>query len=519
MDPLKNISTRVTPQNEAAPGTVPNSAGGHSFEVDRWGRLRRFLILGTEGGTYYIGEKALTKDAAKNVLDCLDADPQRTVDEIVAVSTEGRAPKQNPAIFALAAAAGHPVAGPIALSRLNEVCRTSTHLFDFTTYVQQFRGWGPALRRSVSDWYLSKDANTLGHQVVKYRQRNGWTHRDILRQAHPKATGPVNDVLRWTVRGEAENLPDIIKAYEAAQSADEKAMVELIREFRLPWEALPSEALRSPAVWSALIPHMGLTALIRNLGRLTANGTLKPLSDLTNEVARRIQDPEALRKARVHPLAILLAEGTYRQGRGQKGSLTWTPIDQILDALNAAFTNAFAAVEPAGKRTMYAIDVSASMTWTGIAGTPVTPREAAGALALVGVNTEPRVMTCAFDTTFSEVSIPKGATVSSVAKMMDRMHARGTDCALPMIEATNRGLEIDTFVVLTDNETWAGTIHPFQALRQYREKSGIPAKLIVVGMEGNPFTIADPKDPGMLDVVGFDAGAPAFMADFSAGRV
>jgi 60 kDa SS-A/Ro ribonucleoprotein len=43
---------------------------------------------------------------------------------------------------------------------------------------------------------------------------------------------------------------------------------------------------------------------------------------------------------------------------------------------------------------------------------------------------------------------------------------------------------------------------------------GIPARLIVVGMVANGFTIADPDDPGMLDVVGFDTSAPALMADF-----
>jgi 60 kDa SS-A/Ro ribonucleoprotein len=42
--------------------------------------------------------------------------------------------------------------------------------------------------------------------------------------------------------------------------------------------------------------------------------------------------------------------------------------------------------------------------------------------------------------------------------------------------------------------------------------------LIVVGMTANQFTIADPSDPGMLDVVGFDIAAPQVMTDFSAGR-
>ena len=66
----------------------------------------------------------------------------------------------------------------------------------------------------------------------------------------------------------------------------------------------------------------------------------------------------------------------------------------------------------------------------------------------------------------------------------------------------------------TDSETWCGNIHPVQALRKYREKTGIPAKLVVVGMVSNGFSIADPDDGGMLDVVGFDTAAPNVIADF-----
>ena len=53
-----------------------------------------------------------------------------------------------------------------------------------------------------------------------------------------------------------------------------------------------------------------------------------------------------------------------------------------------------------------------------------------------------------------------------------------------------------------------------QALRHYRERTGIAAKLVVVGLVSSGFSIADPADAGMLDVVGFDAAAPAVIADF-----
>ena len=75
--------------------------------------------------------------------------------------------------------------------------------------------------------------------------------------------------------------------------------------------------------------------------------------------------------------------------------------------------------------------------------------------------------------------------------------------------------EVDTFVVYTDSETWTGDVHPVQALRDYRRASGIDARLVVVGMVSSGFSIADPADAGMLDVVGFDMATPALVADFA----
>jgi 60 kDa SS-A/Ro ribonucleoprotein len=61
----------------------------------------------------------------------------------------------------------------------------------------------------------------------------------------------------------------------------------------------------------------------------------------------------------------------------------------------------------------------------------------------------------------------------------------------------------------------------FTRFRRYAniESDGIAAKLIVVGMLSNGFTIADPNDGGMMDVVGFDTATPQVMNDFVRGEM
>ena len=83
---------------------VANNAGGYVFAIDDWARLDRFLVLGSDAPTYYQSARALTRENAKAVLDCLAADAARAIARIVEISVSGRAPKQDPAIFALALA-------------------------------------------------------------------------------------------------------------------------------------------------------------------------------------------------------------------------------------------------------------------------------------------------------------------------------------------------------------------------------------------------------------------------------
>jgi 60 kDa SS-A/Ro ribonucleoprotein len=53
-------------------------------------------------------------------------------------------------------------------------------------YVDGLRGWGRGLRNAAASWYSAKAPEDLVYQSIKYRHRNGWTHCDALRLAHPK---------------------------------------------------------------------------------------------------------------------------------------------------------------------------------------------------------------------------------------------------------------------------------------------------------------------------------------------
>jgi 60 kDa SS-A/Ro ribonucleoprotein len=508
---------------------IANNARGFAYALGPMDRVDRFLILGSEGGTYYTGERELTLENAQNLASLIRERGTDVVERILAISVAGRAPKVSPAIFALAMCAGFgdDATRRIALGRgLQTVCRTGSHLLEFASYIEQFRGWGRGLRSGIRDWYENKPIGELAYQFVKYQSRFGFSHRDLMRLSHPVALEDARRALyAWVVRGTPPPAtPElaIVSAFEEAKAASGAAAAEcvrLVRDAGLPREAVPSAWLREPAVWEELLVTMPMTAAIRNLATMSRVGLLTPKSAATALVIERLRDRERLRKARVHPIALLAALATYRTGHSARGSTTWKPVEAIVTALDEAFYLAFDAVEASGARTLVGVDVSGSMAGGTVAGVPgLAPRVAAAAMLMTHLRSEADVRVMAFSSRFVQLHIDKRDRLHTVMERTNGLPFERTDCALPMLHALDHRLAVDLFVIYTDNETWAGTIHPDEALRHYRERTGIDAKLVTVGMTSTGFTIADPNDAGMLDVVGFDASAPAVIADFARAR-
>ena len=315
----------------------------------------------------------------------------------------------------------------------------------------------------------------------------------------------------------------VLAMHDLHRTDDLKAAIALIKDHNLPREAIPTRLLNRPEVWDAMLPSMGLTAMIRNLGNMGKVGLLVDGSQAAQFIRSRIMDAELLAKSRVHPLQILAALLTYNSGSGYRGSGQWNVVQPVVDALDQAFYASFKNVSSTGKAFLLGVDVSGSMS-SPVSGLPfLSCRTAAAAMALVTANVEPNYAIYGFtagsggwgfrDTSFTDLKISPRMRLDQVEAIMSNQQFGGTDCSLPMMWALKNNLKFDVFGVYTDNETWAGDIQPAEALRQYRDKFG-PAKQVVVGMTASNFTIADPTDTNALDVVGFDASTPQAIAHF-----
>ncbi len=540
-------------QNEPLDDTqAQNKAGGYVFKIDMYDAVRRFLIMGTESGTYYESERDLTKQNLDNLKAAMAKDGEKVIEIAREISVDGRAKKNDMAIFTLALGLtiGDERTKKAVENVFNEVVRTGSHLLMAVDFIDQMRGWGRVPRRIVGKWYFSKPEDQLAYQVVKYRKRNDWTHKDAMRRVRQ---GPNTSLYRWIVGAqkytervferrvggaaryehtELTGLPKLIDAFEAVQHMGKEnpenivkpeAVIPYIEEHRLTWEMLPTKFLKSPKVWEALLEEMPLGALLRNLGRMTALEMFPQMSPLSKEVCEKFT-PERVKKARLHPLAIISALKVYESGKGMKGSLTWSPNSWIVKRLGEAFYWSFDAIEPTNKPLLIALDVSPSMFGTynaPMANSPLTCGEIAAVMSMVTARVEPYHHICAFDTEFVEIPITAQMSLIDVMNVVcDRPKWGGTDCALPMLEAWKRKWHnIEGFVCYTDNETWAGDVHPKRALDMYRQKTGLDSRLAVSAMTGTDTSIADPNTNYMMDFCGFGTDTPRMMAMFLNGEI
>jgi TROVE domain len=310
--------------------------------------------------------------------------------------------------------------------------------------------------------------------------------------------------------------------HEAGEKKDVPLACALIRSGRLVREHVPTTLFGSKEIWLTLLETMPLEALLRNLGKLTQIGVA---AEKHREIVARLVNQTEVLKARIHPIKVLVASKVYTNGCGDSGSLTWVPNAYIGVALTDLFRISYGAVTPTGKRIMLGIDVSGSMSSPVLGSKVLSCRDASIAMALLYMETEKNVSAVAFSETLTDLIAPskfqlrRGMTLQQALAVTNGMNFSATDCVLPIQHAIRCKLPIDVFIIITDSETYAPNEHPQNALVRYREVTGIQAKLIVLGMTGNCFTIVDPNDRNTLNLAGFDTSTPEIASMFMRGEI
>lgn len=543
-------SARDTGRVKIEPHQTANRSGVYVYEPEPKDLLIRFLTMGTDGGTACVGERKLTIEATSRIQQIVVDNPAMAASVTTEVSSSGRAYRNEASVFVIAtlATSQNPDVRSYAVPTALEVIRTPDHLCLFASLAKMLNGGSvnACAKRCLRKVLENKTTDQLAYQLVKYPGgRQGWEWSDLFRVAHPDVYSGIGEY----VMGRSERLTVshnkigglLVEAVSPHWEA--KTRLHAAKDLggvlgamehsgcKVTWEMVPSEYLREPAVW-ALLLEQGLSgqALVRNVARMGDIGVFDNLRT-RGLVARRLSDPKMIQGTRLHPMQYLLtmaATGCLpeRQWSGYgrvgyaRGRSTLPGV--IVDALERGFDASFSTIEECTTPTLLALDVSGTMCAPiSMGATKPGVRlpscmEAGVMLAMVVSRRMPGSHMVAFSKGITDLD---GIITPGMA-FMDAMNAlydlpfSCTDCGAAVRYAMDHPrMGVENIVVVTDNETNYGT-PPMRLLRKYRQVIRKPAKLAVVAMTGDRFTVADPNDPHTADFAGFDAGMASALVDF-----
>lgn len=503
---------------KAAPAQEKNSAGGYVFLVDDWTLFQRFLLLGTEAGSYYASDRDLTLAASTAMINCIRLDGIRFVR--MCVEYRDRVYKRDTVIFALLHVFKHGDvdAKRLAADMFDKICTTGSDVLMAMAMMKELKfGSSRVKARAFRSWYTNKTPEQLAYQVVKYRTRNNMSHDYVWHYCHGSARknpklAPILCRLHSGFKQEvfeAEDsafIPDIIKTFVRLQSmaSDPAGVAATILENKsVTWEMIPTDVSNDLRVQKALLRDMPMTATIRNLAKYTATGLLNNDDDAIKMVLDRLSDAEYIKRSKIHPLKIYIAAKQYALGHGNLGNLKWEPNLRIVAALETAFVHAMTHNLPKSeKRILVGVDISGSMeTPTAISG--VSCRELAIVMSYILANQYPNAEVVPFHTiVLTDRPRALGRSVSDYVASFP-LDPAGTNCGVLFEYAIKSDKAFEAIVCMTDNETWKGH-HPFAKLYEYRSKIKTHTKSILMPIVANRFSINSPDDRFSFEIVGAD---------------
>lgn len=497
--------------------TVTNYAGGVVHRASNDALLERYLSLGV-AGTYYVSSQRVAQETIDGLSRISKQQRVEHLRKITDYSVNGKASSDDNIMIALAAFYPRNDAAKEYRDAYKDAffacIRTGTHMLLWAQYHRQLNvSFGRFARKLVSDWYATQSA----YNLLKYKSRYTWTHFDVWALTHPKLGDQAKSFSNWLRTKETGDVR-ILEIYNQVLAANsEEEVARLVEDHQLTHEFVPKRWHNSRRVWEVMYHNLPLTALLRNLNKLSVLGI-----DPTDRLARITTN--YIKQSKAHPLVIFNALKIYSSGRGGLGKLRWSPLQSVVDQLERIMDETFTVFPRTNKRIMINLDVSRSMSSPAKQGSPVSSLEVCTVIALAFAKSAPNAQFFAFSDTFTPFPVLPTDTIRSITERANYMNFGNTNCDIPILYALERKIPFDAFMVMTDSETWIRTNKSdlvrlgivgenyrynnnadiFGALlAAYRRRVVADAKNVVYATSSSEFTLNDPNDMLGLDVCGF----------------
>lgn len=385
------------------------------------------------------------------------------------------------------------------------------------------KSFGSTVKRTIQDWLNWRSPDRLFRDSVG----GDVTLADLIKLARPKATDAERNALYRYLIGkevkEFEDLPALIRQYEwfKVGKTDEVPDVEFRHLDGLSRMKDRADARR---IWTEIARNAPWHRTRMNLNTFVRHGVFDD-QEMVNLVAKRLADPDEVRRANVMPYQLLAAYLATRQNsklpRKIQGALH--------DALEVACENV-----PTFEGQVYVcVDISGSMTWTPVTGqrdgrkgggrvsygygwgtewytssSKIMCVQAAALVASAILRKNPDAKVIPYDDrTYKSTLDPRDTIMTSADKLV-AYDGGGTNCSLPLRELNYAKARGDLVIYISDYESWvdwrSGSRGTAMAEQWAAFKGRNPqAKLVCIDLSPRKNCQVPDDSFGVLNVGGF----------------
>lgn len=320
------------------------------------------------------------------------------------------------------------------------------------------------------------------YQLAKYKgEGNAVSLVDLFNMTHPK----VQHANKEQKKAWKDLMTGKLKSFDTWES-----------------ELSASKPEERKKIWTNLIKEdkIGYMALLRNLNNLIKEGVTDKVID---EVAKKLTDPEAVKKSKQLPFRFLTA---YDNVQGNR-----TLTSAISDAMDIAVNN---APEFTGS-TLIAIDGSGSM-----GGDPIKKAAIFAATLLKSHNKSDVII---YDDRVKILTVNDRMPVIELAKGIERQATGGgTNTSLVFQYAMQQNKKYDRVIIISDNESWQDSGYGFysrgngtqEAYNQYRKIAD--PEVFAIDVQG--YGTKDIQSPKVKHLAGWSDRLLDFIVEYEKGN-
>jgi 60 kDa SS-A/Ro ribonucleoprotein len=503
-----------------------NAAGGRAYKFEDRHALAQFVVTGTFSNTYYTTAGEQLKQIEGLVAKC----DSPFLAKLAVYGRQEAKMKDTPAYLLAVLHSRRETA--LVAHIFDRVCDNSKMLFNFIQIVRSGatgrRNLGTSVKNMIRNWIARKSPKglylaSLGHSKPSMS--------DVIRMVHIKPTTAKRQAIYKYLTGLQregginplfEDLPEELQIFEALKKGETKVIPDI------PFRALTNCEL-SVAQWKQIGLNMPWNTLRMNLNMLSRKGAFEGnAKTFTSEVVAKLSDAEEVRRCNAFPYQLLT---TFQNVNGVPQSVKLA----LQDAMEIATEN----VPALPGQTVVAIDVSGSMGMnvTGSRrGVSSVTRcvDVASLVAACVLRNNPTAIVYAFDCEnryrYGSTSIrgkisgglydpqlnPRDSVMTNAGKLA-KYGGGGTDCSIPLRYLNQEKIEVDNFIIVSDNESWSGYYgrgEGYMAAWQTLVRRCPKAKMVNIDIQPNHSSQSPNKRKEILNIGGFSDTVFTVMDEF-----